>query len=122
MISSLASVVGLHANETRTALEERWSDRRFMYALYTLTALLPGRANERRYMNRLRQRGDGSNAATQQTSRDMSTSRPMLSMATADYRGDWIGSACHIEILIVCLSFGSLPCRARPPTLASSSN
>jgi hypothetical protein len=63
MISSLASVVGLHANETRTALEGRWSDRRFMYALYTLTALLPGRANEGRYMNRLRQRGDGSNAA-----------------------------------------------------------
>jgi hypothetical protein len=49
MISSLASVVGLHANETRTALEGRWSDRRFMYALYTLTALLPGRAKEAVY-------------------------------------------------------------------------
>ena len=61
MISSVASVVGLHANETRTALGERWSDK--LGDLCMRCTLLPGRANEGRYVSRLRQRGDGSNTA-----------------------------------------------------------
>jgi hypothetical protein len=52
-------------SETRTALGERDGTigDLCMRCTHSLTALLTGRANERRYMSRQAQRGKGSNTA-----------------------------------------------------------
>jgi hypothetical protein len=75
--------------------------------------VLPGRANEGRYVSRLRQRGDGSNTA--RTTIHVHMSRPKLSMGTADYRGDWIGLSDLNTDCLLKLWFASISCTATDP-------
>jgi hypothetical protein len=60
-------------------------------------------------MSRLRQRVDA------KTTIHLSMSRPKLSMATADYRADWIGLSHLNTDCLLKLWFASISCTAIDP-------